>query len=54
MFALYVRQKKTNLEINILPTVKFRSHIPITLLSLKNWEAVTKVIDGMRFFMCDS
>ena len=36
MFALYVRQKKTTFEIQILPTVKFGSRIPISLLSLKN------------------
>ena len=44
MFALYVRQKKVTFEIQILPTIKFSLHMPINLLSLKNWEAVTRLM----------
>ena len=47
-------EKNTAFQIQILPTVKFTLHIPISLLSLKNWEAVTKIIDGVHFSMCDS
>ena len=47
--ALYVRQKKTAFEIQILPTVKFSLHIKISLLSLKNWVAVTRIIGGCAF-----
>ena len=36
IFALYVRQKKTTFEIQILLTVKSSLHIPIGLLSLMN------------------
>ena len=54
IFALHVRQKKTTFEIQILHTVKLSLHIPISLLNLKNWEAVTWIIDGVCFFMCDS
>ena len=46
--------EKNNFEIPILPTVKFRLHIPISLLSLKNWGAVTTIIDGVHFFTCDT
>ena len=53
IFALYVRQKKTTFEIQILPTVKSSLHIPISLLSLKKWEAMRRIIDGVRFFMRD-
>ena len=28
--------------------------MPISLLSLKKWEAAITIIDGVRFFMCDS
>ena len=52
--ALYVKQKKITSKIGILPTLKFSLHIPISLLSLKNREALTMIIDGVRFFMCDS
>ena len=47
-------EKNTAFQIQILPTVKFTLHIPISLLSLKNWEAVTKIIDGVHFSTCDS
>ena len=53
-FALYVRQKKLTFEIQILHTAKFSLHIPISLLSVENWEAETRITDGVRFFMCDS
>ena len=51
MFALYVRQKTLLSKLQILPTVKISFHIPMSLLSLKNWEAVTRIIDGVRLFM---
>ena len=54
MFALYVREKKATFKFEILPTVKFSLHMPISLLSLKNWKAATTIIDGVRFFMCHS
>ena len=55
MFALYVREKKkATFVIEILPAVKSSIHIPKTLLRLKNWEAVTTIIDGVRSFMCGS
>ena len=47
-------EKNTAFEIQILPSVKFSLHIPISLLSVENWEAVTRITDGVRFFMCDS
>ena len=47
-------KKKVTFEIEILPTVKFSLDMPISLLSLKSWEAVRANIDGVRFFMCDS
>ena len=42
-------KKMTTFEIQILPTVKFSLHIKISLLSLKNWEAVTRIIGGCAF-----
>ena len=46
-------EKKT-FEIPILPTVKFRLHIPISLLSLTNREAVTTISDSVRFVRYDT
>ena len=54
IFALCVKQKKTTFKIRILPALKFSLHIPIILLSLKNREALTMIIDGVRFFMRNS
>ena len=47
-------EKNTAFEIQILPSVKFSLHIPISLLSVENWEAVTRIIDGVHFSRCDS
>ena len=47
-------EKNTAFEIQILPSVKFSLHIPISLLSVENWEAVTRITDGVHFSMCDS
>ena len=47
-------EKNTAFEIQILSSVKFSLHIPISLLSVENWEAVTRIIDGVHFSMCDS
>ena len=37
-------------EIQILPIIKFSLHIPISLLRLKNWEALTRIFDSVRFY----
>ena len=31
----------------------FESRSAVQILYAKNWEAVTTIIDGVRFFMCD-
>ena len=33
----------TTFEIQILPIIKFSLRIPISLLRLKNWEALTRI-----------
>ena len=40
----------TTFEIQILPIIKFSLHIPISLLSLKNWEDLTRSFDSVRFY----
>ena len=40
----------TTFEIQILPIIKFSLHIPICLLRLKNWEALTRIFDSVRFY----
>ena len=40
----------TTFEIQILPIIKFSLHIPISLLSLKNWEDLTRIFDSVRFY----
>ena len=37
-------------EIQILPIIKFSLHIPISLLSLKDWEDLTRIFDSVRFY----
>ena len=38
----------TTFEIQILLMIKFSLHIPISLLSLKNWEDLTRIFDSVR------
>ena len=45
-------QRETSFEIQILPTLKFILHIPISLLSLKNWEAVTRILLTVCVSLC--
>ena len=45
-------QRETSFEIQILPTLKFTLHIPISLLSLKNWEAVTRILLTVCVSLC--
>ena len=40
----------TTFEIQTLHTIKFSLRIQISLLSLKNWEALTRIVDSVRFY----